>query len=51
MVIGRDAGSDIFLQEPIVSRRHAVISFVAGDPFIDATGSTKQRLEDRQRSS
>lgn len=40
MVIGRDTGSDICLPGPMVSRRHAVVSFVSGGPFIDATGST-----------
>lgn len=40
LVIGRDPSSDVCLVEPTVSRRHAVVSLVGGQPFVDASGST-----------
>jgi hypothetical protein len=40
LVIGRDRSSHVCLPEPTVSRRHAVVSLVDGQPFVDASGST-----------
>ena len=50
LVIGRDAGSDIRLADPTVSRRHAVVSIVAGQIVVDATGSTNGIQLDRGRA-
>jgi hypothetical protein len=50
LTIGRDAASDVCLASPTVSRRHAVVSLVAGQPLVDATGSTNGLQLDRGRA-
>jgi hypothetical protein len=40
LVIGRDPSSDVRLVDPTVSRRHAIVSIVAGQAVVDASGST-----------
>ena len=50
LTIGRDAGCDIRMAEPTVSRRHAVVSLVGGQPLVDATGSTNGIQLDRGRA-
>jgi len=46
LTIGREAGCDVRIQEPTVSRHHATVSISAGRPLVDATGSTNGiRLE------
>jgi hypothetical protein len=51
LVIGRDPSSNVCLADPTVSRRHAVVSLVAGQPFVDATSSTNGITLDRGRAS
>jgi hypothetical protein len=50
LTIGRDAAADVRLPDPTVSRRHAVVSIVAGQPLVDATGSTNGIQFDRGRA-
>jgi pSer/pThr/pTyr-binding forkhead associated (FHA) protein len=38
-VIGRDGGCDVRLDDPLVSRRHAVVVSCAGELFIEDLGS------------
>jgi hypothetical protein len=40
LTIGRDPSSAVRLEDAAVSRRHAVVSVVAGQALVDATGST-----------
>jgi hypothetical protein len=50
LTIGREAGCDVRIQEPTVSRRHATVSISAGRPLVDATGSTNGIRLDRGRA-
>jgi hypothetical protein len=50
LTIGRDAVCDVRLPDPTVSRRHAVVSISAGQPVVDATGSTNGIRMDRGRA-
>lgn len=51
LTIGRDPASDICLAEATVSRRHALVSLVAGQPFVDASASTNGIELDRGRAN
>ena len=50
LTIGRDAAADVRLPDQTVSRRHAVVSLVNGQPVVDATGSTNGVQLDRGRA-
>ena len=51
LTIGRDPGSSICLDEAAVSRHHAVVTLVAGQPFVDASTSTNGIELDRGRAN
>lgn len=50
-VLGREAITDIVLQDPEVSRRHAQITFQGGRYFIEDLGSTNGTFVNSQRIS
>jgi hypothetical protein len=49
LIIGRDPSSSIRLDDPTVSRRHAVVSIAAGQVLVDAAGSTNGIVVDGAR--
>lgn len=49
--LGREAGNDIFINEPEVSRRHARLSFQSGNYVLEDLGSTNGTFVNGQRVS
>lgn len=53
--VGRDAGNDIVLNDEAASTKHAIVSFVDGDWWLEDAGSTNgtllngSRIWDRER--
>ena len=48
--IGRDPACDVVLADPTVSRQHALVSLVAGRPFVDASASRNGIRVERARA-
>ena len=48
--IGRDPSCDIVLDDPTVSRQHALVALVAGRPFVDASASRNGIRVERARA-
>ena len=48
-VIGRDPSSDIVVEEPLVSWRHAVLKTVAGQWLLEDAGSTNGTFSGKER--
>ena len=53
--VGRDAGNDVVLNDEAASAKHAVVSFVAGEWWLEDAGSTNgtllngSRIQDKER--
>lgn len=49
ITLGRDVGSDVFINEPEVSRRHARLSLQSGNYILEDMGSTNGTFVNGQR--
>jgi pSer/pThr/pTyr-binding forkhead associated (FHA) protein len=53
--VGRDAGNDVVLNDEAASAKHAIVSFVDGEWWLEDAGSTNgtllngSRIDDRER--